>query len=128
MPDQDQSTPPPVPPVPPSAADAAALLQQAARQELMRAAGKLSAVRSDLWSLHVALEISDAEETAIEEGEQPESLVFAMRGAIECVNRDGLDGAIRTLEETALLSQTTLDNEWKEERERQRAARGNDGQ
>lgn len=118
MPEQDESTRPAAP------ALARTLLtyhENQARRTLMQAAGKLSAIRADLWNLHVDLSIPDDEVGAILEGEKPESLAFAIQGAIECVNRDNLDGAIRTLEETALLSPGTLVTEWEEEQQRKRA-------
>lgn len=113
MQDQEESTPPPKPPT---------YNEQKAQRELMRAAGRLAAIRAGLWNIHVRLGESP-DEDAIAEGEIPETLAFAIRGAIECVNGDDLDSAIHTLEETARLTSGTLRAEWRE-RVRERAARG----
>ena len=43
--------------------------EREARRTLMLAAGKLSAIRADLWSLHVNLEMPEEEVSAIAEGE-----------------------------------------------------------
>jgi K+-sensing histidine kinase KdpD len=115
MPDRDESTPPPKPPAP-------TYDEQKAQRELIRAAGRLAAIRAALWNIHVRLG-EGPNEDAIAEGEIPETLAFAIRGAIECVNGDDLDPAIHTLEETARLTPSMLLKEW-QERVRERAARG----
>ncbi len=103
MPEQEES----IPPKPPT------YNEQKAQRELMRAAGRLAAIRAGLWNIHVRLGESP-DENAIAEGEVPETLAFAIRGAIECVNSDDLDPAIHTLEETARLTSGTLLAEWRE--------------
>jgi hypothetical protein len=106
MPSQDEFTPS-------NPADSmAAYEERHARSEIMRAAGKLSAVRSELWTLHVSLQESPDEEE-IAEGEKPETLSFAYRAAIESVNEDRLDPAIRYLERTALHTVRSLHAEWR---------------
>jgi hypothetical protein len=109
MPDQEQSTPP--------AYTEPTFQERHARVELMRAAGKLSAIRSELWNTHVSLDEAP-DDDAIAEGAMPETLSFAYRAAIEGVNKDNLEPAIGYLERTALVSVKALREEWEEERRR----------
>lgn len=112
MPEQDQSTTP-------LARQLVSFHEQEARRTLMRAAGRLSAIRAELWELHVELEGPEEVLNAIAEGERPETLAFSMQGTIECVNRDNLDAAIKSLEDAAMLSPGALRYEWEKRQEEQ---------
>ena len=111
MPDQPHSTPPPVPPATPGEEDA--------QSDLRR-------VLELLWFLEHFLELAysrlpdppDAEAMGI--GEIPESLTFALRGAIECAQTDHVDPLEDVLREAVGETPGSLTRDW---RRRQRGGK-----
>ena len=110
MPDRQKSTPPPVPPVTPGEEDAQS---------------DLSRVLELLWFVEHFLELAysrlpdppDAEEMGT--GVLPESLTFALRGAIECAQTDHIDPLEDVLREAVGETPGSLMRDWRR-RQRER--------
>jgi hypothetical protein len=103
MPDRQKSTPPPVPPVTPA--------EQDAQSDLRR-------VQELLWFVEYFLELANTRlqyppnSEAMGTGEVPESLSFALLGAIECGIADHVNPLHNLLRDAVRETPERLVREW----------------
>ena len=113
MHDHAQSTPPETQDLTPPALTRA---ERKAQIVLLRAAGKLAAVRARLLILYSRLgELPEDDDMG--EGRIPDSVRFSVRAAIECTADDHLDAVIQALEKAARDTPSDLAREWRERRQ-----------
>ena len=113
MPDHPQSTPPETQDRTPPALTGT---ERKAQVALLRAAGKLAAVRTQLWIQHARLgELPEDDDMG--ERRIPDSVRFSVRAAIECTAEDHLGAAIRSLEKAARDTPSELAREWRKHRQ-----------
>ncbi len=104
MPEQSDSTPPPVP---------EHTAEEIAAQMVVKCCGSfLKTARLCLQALEEELAYP-ADSEAMGECRVPQSVVFALRGTLECIRVDDLEPAILALEEAADLTPEDLYAEWR---------------
>jgi hypothetical protein len=90
---------------------------------LLKAARELAAIRSVLLILHTRLG-ERPEDDDMHENREPDSVRVSVRGTIECVCSDALEGAITSLEKAGTDTPETLAREWRERVAEQKRLQG----